>query len=58
MNVDDEDYARAVSSFYEGLYRFAFSLAGNADDACEPTQESEANPARPAARRTRIRRMI
>jgi RNA polymerase sigma-70 factor (ECF subfamily) len=38
--VDDKDYARAVSSFYEGFYRFAFSPAGNADDACELTQDA------------------
>lgn len=40
INVDEEDYERAVSSYYEGLYRFAFSLAGNADDASELTQEA------------------
>jgi RNA polymerase sigma-70 factor, ECF subfamily len=40
--VDDLDYERAVNSFYEGLYRFAFSLAGNENDACELTQETYA----------------
>lgn len=40
--VDELDYEHAVSSFYEGLYRFAFSLAGNKDDACELTQEAYA----------------
>jgi RNA polymerase sigma-70 factor, ECF subfamily len=40
--VDDLDYERAVNSFYEGLYRFAFSLAGNEDDAGELTQETYA----------------
>lgn len=40
--VDEPDYEHAVSSFYEGLYRFAFSLAGNKDDACELTQETYA----------------
>ena len=40
--VDELDYEHAVSSFYEGLYRFAFSLAGNEDDACELTQETYA----------------
>jgi RNA polymerase sigma-70 factor, ECF subfamily len=40
INVDEEDYEQAVSSFYEGAYRFAFSLAGNADDASELTQEA------------------
>jgi RNA polymerase sigma-70 factor, ECF subfamily len=34
------DYEQAVNSFYEGLYRFAYNLAGNADDACELTQET------------------
>jgi RNA polymerase sigma-70 factor (ECF subfamily) len=38
--VNEADYEQAVSSLYEGLYRFAFSLAGNADDASELTQES------------------
>jgi len=38
--VNETDYEQAVNSFYEGLYRFAFSLAGNADDACELTQET------------------
>lgn len=38
--MDDLDYEHAVSSFYEGLYRFAFSLAGNEHDACELTQET------------------
>lgn len=34
------DYEQAVSSFYEGLYGFAYSLAGNESDACELTQET------------------
>jgi RNA polymerase sigma-70 factor (ECF subfamily) len=38
--VNETDYEQAVNSFYEGLYRFAYSLAGNADDAGELTQES------------------
>jgi RNA polymerase sigma-70 factor (ECF subfamily) len=38
--VNEADYEQAVNSLYEGLYRFAFSLAGNADDASELTQES------------------
>ena len=38
-SVDDE---HAVNAFYEGLYRFAFSLAGNEDDAGELTQETYA----------------
>ncbi|HEY1662388.1 MAG TPA: RNA polymerase sigma factor [Verrucomicrobiae bacterium] len=40
INVNEVDYEQAVNSFYEGLYRFAHSLAGNADDACELTQEA------------------
>lgn len=38
--MNELDYEQAVNSLYEGLYRFAFSLAGNADDASELTQES------------------
>lgn len=38
--MNEEDYEQAVNSFYEGLYRFAFSLAGNADDAGELAQET------------------
>jgi RNA polymerase sigma-70 factor (ECF subfamily) len=38
--VSDEDYERAVISFYEGLYRFAYSLARNEHDASELTQET------------------
>lgn len=34
------DFENAVNSFYEGLYRFAQSLTGNADDAGELTQET------------------
>jgi RNA polymerase sigma factor (sigma-70 family) len=34
------DYEQIVASFYEGLYRFGFSLARNRDDACELTQET------------------
>jgi hypothetical protein len=40
--VNQLDYEQAVSSFYEGLYRFAFSLADKEDDACELTQETYA----------------
>ena len=42
--MNEADYEQAVNSFYEGLYRFAHSLAGNADDACELTQEAFARP--------------
>lgn len=38
--MNEADYEQAVNSFYEGSYRFAYSLAGNADDACELTQEA------------------
>lgn len=40
--MSEADYEQAVHSFYEGLYRFAFSLAGNEDDACDLTQETYA----------------
>jgi len=36
--VNEVDYEQAVSSFYEPLYGFAYSLSGN--DACELTQEA------------------
>jgi RNA polymerase sigma factor (sigma-70 family) len=38
--VNEADYELAVNSLYEGLYRFAYSLAGNEDDACELAQEA------------------
>jgi RNA polymerase sigma-70 factor, ECF subfamily len=34
------DYEQVVALFYEGLYRFGYSLARNQDDACELTQET------------------
>ena len=34
------DYEQIVALHHENLYRFAFSLAGNADDAAELTQET------------------
>ena len=34
------DYEQVVASFYEGLYRFGYSLSRNRDDACELTQET------------------
>lgn len=40
IRVNESDYENAVNSHYEGLYRFAFSLAGNENDACELTQET------------------
>lgn len=38
--MNNIDYEQAVSSSYEGLYAFAYSLAGNENDACELTQET------------------
>jgi RNA polymerase sigma-70 factor, ECF subfamily len=38
--VSETDFENAVNSFYEGLYRFAYSLTGNSDDASELTQET------------------
>jgi RNA polymerase sigma-70 factor (ECF subfamily) len=38
--VNDADYEQAVATFYEALYAFGYSLAGNADDAGELTQET------------------
>jgi RNA polymerase sigma factor (sigma-70 family) len=38
--VDELDYEKIVALYHHDLYRFAYSLAGNADDACELTQES------------------
>jgi RNA polymerase sigma-70 factor (ECF subfamily) len=38
--LNEADYECAVNSHYEGLYRFAHSLAGNADEASELTQET------------------
>ena len=34
------DYEQIVALHHESVYRFAFSLAGNADDAAELTQET------------------
>jgi len=38
--VDELDYEKIVALYHDDLYRFAYSLVGNADDACELTQES------------------
>jgi RNA polymerase sigma-70 factor, ECF subfamily len=38
--VDELDYEKIVTLYHHDLYRFAYNLAGNADDACELTQES------------------
>jgi RNA polymerase sigma-70 factor (ECF subfamily) len=38
--VDELDSEQIVALYHHDLYRFAYSLAGNADDACELTQES------------------
>lgn len=34
------DYEEIVEKFYEALYRFAFGLAGNSNDAADLTQET------------------
>jgi RNA polymerase sigma-70 factor (ECF subfamily) len=38
--VDELDYEQIVALHHHELYRFAYSLTGNDDDACELTQES------------------
>ena len=38
--MNEADYEQAVALFYEALYAFGYSLAGNEDDACELTQET------------------
>jgi RNA polymerase sigma factor (sigma-70 family) len=38
--VDESDYEKIVTLYHHDLYRFAYSLAGNTDDACELTQEA------------------
>lgn len=38
--MDEPDYEQIVAMHHESLYRFAFSLACNADDAAELTQET------------------
>lgn len=38
--MNEADYELAVASHYQSLYAFGFSLAGNADDASELTQET------------------
>lgn len=38
--MDELDYEEIVALYHEDLYRFAFSLARNADDASELTQEA------------------
>jgi RNA polymerase sigma factor (sigma-70 family) len=38
--VDEADCEKIVAQYHGDLYRFAYSLTGNADDACELTQES------------------
>jgi RNA polymerase sigma-70 factor, ECF subfamily len=40
MRVNERDYEHAVSAYYDALYAFGYSLAGNQDDACELTQEA------------------
>jgi RNA polymerase sigma-70 factor, ECF subfamily len=38
--VNETDYEQAVGAHYGALYAFGYSLAGNADDACELVQEA------------------
>lgn len=38
--MDEPDYEQIVALHADDLYRFAFSLAGTADQACELTQET------------------
>ena len=38
--MNEADYEQAVATYYEALYAFGYSLAGNADDAGELTQET------------------
>ena len=40
MFVNEADYEHAVATYYEALYAFGYSLAGNTDDAGELTQET------------------
>ena len=40
MDVHELDYEQIVALHHESLYRFAFSLAGNPDDAADLTQEA------------------
>lgn len=38
--MNEADYEQAVAAYYEPLYAFGYSLAGNPDDASELTQEA------------------
>jgi RNA polymerase sigma factor (sigma-70 family) len=38
--VDELDYEQIVAAYHEEIYRFAYSLVGNRDDASELTQET------------------
>jgi RNA polymerase sigma-70 factor (ECF subfamily) len=38
--MDELDYEKIVALYHHDLYRFAYSLAGSTDDACELTQET------------------
>jgi RNA polymerase sigma-70 factor (ECF subfamily) len=46
MNVDDPTFEDIVSTYYESLYRFAFSLTQREADACDLTQETFSQYAR------------
>ena len=38
--MNEADYEQVAAIYYEALYAFGYSLAGNEDDACELTQET------------------
>jgi RNA polymerase sigma-70 factor (ECF subfamily) len=38
--MEPRDFERLVDAHYQDLYRFAFSLAKNEDDACDLTQQT------------------
>jgi RNA polymerase sigma factor (sigma-70 family) len=40
MAVDASTFEEIVNSYYESLYRFAFTLAGQEAEACDLTQET------------------
>ncbi len=40
IKVSEADYELAVATYYQALYAFGYSLAGNEDDAGELTQET------------------
>lgn len=38
--MNEADYEQTVATYFEALYAFVYSLAGNEDDACDLTQET------------------